>query len=141
MHGLVVPFASFTALYFFLAIVVVMLLVRQMRQSPYMPPDASAIATHSLETAPRVPTERRKRFFRTAQILVILQVTFIIAGWGVRQYPYLIPPDITIHSAAAPHATLWALTAALAGGALILFPSFYYLFYVFKGSTLSSTRH
>jgi cytochrome d ubiquinol oxidase subunit II len=83
----------------------------------------------------------KRRFFRTAQTLVILQVALIIAGWGARQYPYLIPPDITIPSAAAPQATLWALTAALTGGALVLFPSFYYLFYIFKGSMLSSTKH
>ncbi len=37
MPGLVVPFISFTALYFLLAIVVVVLLVRQMRQSPFIP--------------------------------------------------------------------------------------------------------
>jgi cytochrome d ubiquinol oxidase subunit II len=82
-----------------------------------------------------------KRYFRAAQILVILQVTFIMAGWGAGQYPYLVPPDISIYSAAAPHTTLQALTVALAGGALILFPSFYYLFYVFKGQVLSSAKH
>jgi cytochrome d ubiquinol oxidase subunit I len=37
MPGLIVPFISFTALYFLLAIVVVVLLVRQMRQSPFIP--------------------------------------------------------------------------------------------------------
>ncbi|MEQ1353931.1 MAG: cytochrome ubiquinol oxidase subunit I, partial [Candidatus Acidiferrum sp.] len=33
MHGMIVPFASFTALYVFLGIVVAVLLIRQMRQS------------------------------------------------------------------------------------------------------------
>jgi cytochrome bd-type quinol oxidase subunit 2 len=82
----------------------------------------------------------RGRFFRAAQVLVVLEVAFIVSGWGAGQYPYLLPPDITIYSAAAPHATLWALTLALAGGALVLFPSFYYLFYVFKGNVLSAPK-
>jgi cytochrome bd ubiquinol oxidase subunit II len=77
-----------------------------------------------------------RRFFLAALVFVILQVAFIVGGLGVRQYPYLIPPDITIYSAAAPHATLWALMVALAAGAIVLFPSFYFLFYVFKGSIL-----
>jgi cytochrome d ubiquinol oxidase subunit II len=78
-----------------------------------------------------------KRFYRAALVLVILQVALIMGGWGFQQYPYLIPPDITIYSAAAPHATLRALMVALIAGALVLFPSFYFLFYVFKRSILS----
>ncbi len=78
-----------------------------------------------------------KRYFRMSRVLAVLQVTLIVAGWGARQYPYLIPPDISIYSAAAPAGTLRALTAALACGAVVLFPSFYYLFYVFKGHTLN----
>jgi cytochrome d ubiquinol oxidase subunit I len=42
MHGLVVPFASFTALYCFLFVVVVILMLRQMRQSPFLPAGATA---------------------------------------------------------------------------------------------------
>ena len=78
-----------------------------------------------------------KRFYHAALVLVILQVALIMGGWGFRQYPYLIPPDITIYSAAAPHATLLALMVALIAGALVLFPSFYFLFYVFKRSILN----
>jgi cytochrome bd ubiquinol oxidase subunit II len=50
--------------------------------------------------------------------------------------PYVIPPDITIYSAAAPDATLRALMVALAAGAVVLFPSFYFLFYAFKWNIL-----
>ena len=82
----------------------------------------------------------RRRSYRLAQALAILQVALIVAGWGAGQYPFLIPPDITIYSTAAPRATLAALTVALAGGALILFPSFYYLFYVFKGHVLGAMK-
>jgi cytochrome d ubiquinol oxidase subunit II len=39
---------------------------------------------------------------------------------------------VTITSAAAPAITLELLLAALAAGALLLFPSYYYLLRVFK---------
>jgi cytochrome d ubiquinol oxidase subunit II len=82
----------------------------------------------------------RARVFRAAQVLVIFQAALIVAGWGLAQYPYLIPPDITIDLAAAPHTTLRALTLTLAGGAVVLFPSFYFLFYVFKGDILRPSK-
>jgi cytochrome bd-type quinol oxidase subunit 2 len=44
---------------------------------------------------------------------------------------------MTIYSAAAPRATLQLLIIALAAGVLILFPSYYYLFRVFKGEASS----
>jgi cytochrome d ubiquinol oxidase subunit II len=81
-----------------------------------------------------------RRFFRVALVFVISQVALIVTGWGLRQYPYLIPPEVTIYSAAAPHATLRALIIALAAGAMVLFPSFYLLFHVFKGSVLRSPK-
>jgi cytochrome bd ubiquinol oxidase subunit II len=82
----------------------------------------------------------KNRFYRAARALAVLEVVLIVAGWGAEQYPYLIPPDITIYSAAAPPGALQVLTVALAGGALLLFPSFYYLFYVFKGTMLGSAK-
>jgi cytochrome d ubiquinol oxidase subunit II len=49
------------------------------------------------------------------------------------QYPRLITPDITIFNAAAPEITLRLLTYALVAGAIVLFPSLFFLFRVFKG--------
>lgn len=57
------------------------------------------------------------------------QVALILLRWGLAQYPYLI----TFAGAAAPTSTLRLLTGELGVGALVLFPSFGYLFYVFKG--------
>jgi cytochrome d ubiquinol oxidase subunit II len=45
----------------------------------------------------------------------------------------LVEPDISIYNVAAPQATLRLALVALAAGALLLLPSFYYLFRVFKG--------
>lgn len=75
------------------------------------------------------------RKFRLARACAALQVTLILWGWALAQFPYIVEPDLTIWSAAAPRITLQLLLGALAGGALLLLPSFYYLFRVFKGQT------
>ncbi len=48
------------------------------------------------------------------------------------QYPKLITPDITIYNAAAPAITLRLLIYALIVGAILLLPSLFFLFRVFK---------
>jgi cytochrome d ubiquinol oxidase subunit II len=76
-----------------------------------------------------------KRRYTLARLCAAGQVSLILWGWALAQFPYIVEPEITIASAAAPRATLRLLLAALAIGALVLFPSFYYLFRVFKGKT------
>jgi cytochrome d ubiquinol oxidase subunit II len=75
------------------------------------------------------------RKYRVARVCAAAQVTLILLGWALAQYPHLVEPNITIASAAAPRMTLQLLLGALAVGALVLFPSYYYLFRVFKGET------
>ena len=72
------------------------------------------------------------RRYKLARICAAAQVTLILLGWAFAQYPHLVEPDLTIASAAAPAITLQLLLAALAAGALLLFPSYYYLIRVFK---------
>jgi cytochrome bd ubiquinol oxidase subunit II len=72
------------------------------------------------------------RRYKLARIFAAGQVTLILLGWAFAQYPNLIEPDMSITSAAAPPITLELLLAALAAGALLLFPSYYYLIRVFK---------
>jgi cytochrome bd ubiquinol oxidase subunit II len=72
------------------------------------------------------------RRFHLARVAAAAQVTFILWGWAASQYPYLLPPTLTIEAAAAPHRTLVLALWALAAGACVLFPSLYYLFRVFK---------
>jgi len=74
------------------------------------------------------------RRFRMARFCAAAQVTLILWGWGAAQYPYLIAPDVTIYNSAAPAITLRLVWWALLAGSALLFPSFYYLFRVFKGS-------
>jgi len=66
----------------------------------------------------------------------ILQVTLTIWTWGIAQFPYLIPPNLTVFNTSAPEITLQFIVAALLVGILFLFPSLFYLFRIFKGSTL-----
>lgn len=72
------------------------------------------------------------RRYKLARICAAGQVTLILLGWAFAQYPNLVEPSLTITSAAAPQITLELLLAALAAGALLLFPSYYYLIRVFK---------
>jgi cytochrome d ubiquinol oxidase subunit II len=72
------------------------------------------------------------RRFTWARAAAAGQVTCILVGWGLAQYPYLVVPDLTLAGSAAASSTLRLLVWALAAGAVLLFPSFAYLFYVFK---------
>jgi cytochrome d ubiquinol oxidase subunit II len=74
-----------------------------------------------------------RRRVRLARAAAALQAALIVAGWGASQYPYLVVPDVTLASAAAPRATLVPVLWALAAGAVLLFPALYLLFRVFKG--------
>jgi cytochrome d ubiquinol oxidase subunit II len=73
------------------------------------------------------------RRFALARIAAIAEVTLILIGWGWAQYPQLIAPDITIYNSSAPTTTLRLLFIALLLGAIFLFPSLAYLYYIFKG--------
>ena len=74
-----------------------------------------------------------RRRYRVARVAAAAQVALILWGWGLSQYPYLLPPDLTIADAAAPRVTLELALIALIAGAIVLFPSLFYLFRVFKG--------
>jgi cytochrome bd ubiquinol oxidase subunit II len=72
------------------------------------------------------------RRFTLARIGVGLQVSLIFWGWVLAQYPLLIPPTFTIEGSAAPDTTLRALLIATALGGIVLVPSLWYLFHIFK---------
>jgi cytochrome d ubiquinol oxidase subunit II len=74
------------------------------------------------------------RRWRVARVAAVTQVSLILWGWALSQYPYILPPDLSIASAAAPAATLRLVLGALALGTVVLLPSLYYLLRVFKSS-------
>jgi cytochrome d ubiquinol oxidase subunit II len=79
-----------------------------------------------------------RRQYRTARILAAAQVALTVAGWGLAQFPAVVPPDLTITNAAAPERVLRAVWWALVAGAVLLFPALFYLFRVFKGGRENS---
>jgi cytochrome d ubiquinol oxidase subunit II len=72
----------------------------------------------------------RRRYSR-ARVAAAAQVTFILWGWALAEYPYLVPESLTIRDAAAPAITLKLLLIGLAAGALILIPSLRYMLKIF----------
>jgi cytochrome bd ubiquinol oxidase subunit II len=79
------------------------------------------------------------RRYAWARLLAAGQTALILWGWAGAQFPFLVEPEITIYNAAAPQATLKFLLAALLAGGVVLFPSFYYLFRVFKGAHVAKS--
>jgi cytochrome bd ubiquinol oxidase subunit II len=66
---------------------------------------------------------------RGIRVLAALGVAAVVWGWGVAQYPSLLPgTPVTLSNAGAPHATLAALVVLFAAVALLVGPSFLLLF-------------
>jgi cytochrome bd ubiquinol oxidase subunit II len=79
-----------------------------------------------------------RRQWRLARVGAVVQVSLIFWGWPIAQYPYLVPPDLTVANTAAPAVTLRLVLIGVAAGALVLLPSLFYLFRVFKSSKTAS---
>ena len=73
------------------------------------------------------------RYYQVARILTMIQVTMILWGWGLAQFPYIVEPDLTFSNTATSDNVMRPLLIALAAGAVLLVPSLWYLFRVFKG--------
>jgi cytochrome d ubiquinol oxidase subunit II len=67
------------------------------------------------------------RRFAPARFAATLAVAAIIAGFALAQSPQFLP-GLTVRAAAAPHDTLVAVTVAVIGGGVILFPALGTLF-------------
>ena len=74
-----------------------------------------------------------KRHYPLARVLVPIQVTLIIFGWGLAQYPYLVTPNLTFSNTAASNSVLRPVLVVIAVGVIMLVPAFWYLYAVFKG--------
>ncbi|MBA3961415.1 MAG: cytochrome d ubiquinol oxidase subunit II [Chthoniobacterales bacterium] len=77
-----------------------------------------------------------QRHFLWARAAAAGEVTLVLGGWSLAHYPHLIMPDLTLHDTAAPAATLRLLLIALCAGAVLLLPSLFFLFRIFKGSQI-----
>ncbi|HEX6048033.1 MAG TPA: cytochrome d ubiquinol oxidase subunit II, partial [Gemmatimonadaceae bacterium] len=73
-----------------------------------------------------------RRRYRLARIAAGAEVTLVLWGWALAQFPLIIPPSLTIDGSAAPRRVLAQTLVVLAGGAVVLIPSLWYLIKVFK---------
>lgn len=89
------------------------------------------LATTGLAAASALVALWRRRF-RWARAAAVAEVTLVLVGWGAAQYPYVVVPDLTFEATKTAPATLRMLVWVLGLGAVLLFPSFAYLFSVFK---------
>ena len=82
----------------------------------------------------------RTRRYRLARAGAVTAVASVLFGWGVAQWPYLIVPDVTVTSAAAPDATLRVVVVGFAIGGAVLAPSLFLLFRIFKREPFTDLR-
>lgn len=74
-----------------------------------------------------------RRHFRLARFLAAVQVVLVIGGWALAQYPYVVPPDLTV-AEAAPDGVLWLTLGVLGTGAAPLIGAYLWLMQVFRAS-------
>ncbi len=74
-----------------------------------------------------------RRRYLLARALAVVQTALIVLGYGAGLFPYLVVPDVTLADAAAPPATHRLVLIAFVGGMVVLGPSLYVLYRVFKG--------
>jgi cytochrome bd ubiquinol oxidase subunit II len=65
---------------------------------------------------------------RGARLLAVVAVASTILGWGVAQWPYILPETLTFSAAASPTGTLGAVLIVVVLAALIVVPGFVLLF-------------
>jgi cytochrome d ubiquinol oxidase subunit II len=96
------------------------------------------VAAEGVATVGAIAFLARRRY-PLARACAAAQVSLLLIGWGIAQYPYLVRPDVTVFSAAASPRTLRFLLGALAVGAVLLFPAIFFLFRVFKREAISGS--
>lgn len=72
------------------------------------------------------------RRYRLASLFIVLETALMLISWGVSQYPYIIPPALTIQQAANPSDVTTVILAAMIIGMLLVLPALFFLFKIFK---------
>jgi cytochrome d ubiquinol oxidase subunit II len=65
-------------------------------------------------------------------------VATVVIGWGVAQWPYMLPQSLKVSDAAAPDPTLASILVVFAAAAVLILPSLALLYYLDQRSALSS---
>jgi cytochrome d ubiquinol oxidase subunit II len=73
---------------------------------------------------------------RGARLLAIGAVASIVIGWGVAQWPYMLPTSLTVSDAAAPESTLVAIVVVTCIAAVTIVPALGLLYMLDQKSLL-----
>jgi cytochrome d ubiquinol oxidase subunit II len=73
---------------------------------------------------------------RGARVLAMGAVATVVAGWGVAQWPYLLPTSLKVSQAAAPTGTLEAVLVVFGIAAVVCLPSLGLLYVLDQKSLL-----
>lgn len=95
---------------------------------------AGLVVVAGILLAPASALALWRRRFGWARVLAAGQVVLLLSGWAMAQWPYIVYPDLTVADSAAPAPTLRAVLWVVPIGMLLLVPSLWYLFAVFKGA-------
>jgi cytochrome bd ubiquinol oxidase subunit II len=74
-----------------------------------------------------------------ARVLAMGAVATVIVGWGVAQYPYILPTSLKLSAAAAPDPTLWSVLAVFVVAAIVILPSLGLLYYLDQRDLLETS--
>ena len=77
---------------------------------------------------------------RWTRPLAVVAVAAVVIGWGVAQYPYLLPTSLTISAGAAGETTLQWLLAVAVLAVLTVGPSLALLFTLDRRSLLGQAE-
>ena len=61
---------------------------------------------------------------RGARLLAVAAVVSVVFGWGVAQWPYLLPQTLTVSAGASPSGALTAILVAVGFAAVLVVPGF-----------------
>jgi len=76
---------------------------------------------------------------RGARPLAVGAVAAVISGWGVAQWPYLLPEKLTVADAAAPSATLTGLLVVFGVAVVIVLPAIGLLYTLAQRNLIEET--
>jgi len=76
---------------------------------------------------------------RGARPLAVGAVVAVIGGWGVAQWPYLLPEKLTIGDAAAPSATLTGVLVVFGAAVVVVLPAIGLLFTLVQRNLVEET--
>jgi cytochrome d ubiquinol oxidase subunit II len=76
------------------------------------------------------------RLPRFARLLAMGAVASIVVGWGVAQWPYMLPTSLTVSDAAAPSGTLTAILVVFGAAVVVILPALVLLYTLDQRSLL-----